>query len=37
MAQFFDYELKAAPKPAWMEKGIPYLHTPAQLSLDDNQ
>ena len=28
MAQYFDYELKAGPKPAWMEKGIPYLHTP---------
>lgn len=27
MAQFFDYELKAGPKPAWMEKGVPYLHT----------
>ncbi len=27
MAQFFDYELKAGPKPMWMEKGVPYLHT----------
>jgi dipeptidyl aminopeptidase/acylaminoacyl peptidase len=30
MAAFFDYELKAGPKPAWMETGIPYLHTPEQ-------
>jgi dipeptidyl aminopeptidase/acylaminoacyl peptidase len=30
MAEFFDYELKSGPKPAWMEKGIPYLHTPEQ-------
>jgi dipeptidyl aminopeptidase/acylaminoacyl peptidase len=30
MAEFFDYELKAGPKPAWMEKGIPYLNTPEQ-------
>ena len=27
MAEFFDYELKSGPKPAWMENGIPYLHT----------
>ncbi len=25
MLEFFDYELKGAPKPEWMEKGIPYL------------
>jgi dipeptidyl aminopeptidase/acylaminoacyl peptidase len=25
LQQFFDYELKGAAKPAWMEKGIPYL------------
>jgi dipeptidyl aminopeptidase/acylaminoacyl peptidase len=25
MQQFFDYELKGAPKPEWMEKGVPYL------------
>ncbi len=30
MAEFFDYELKAGPKPAWMDKGIPYLHTAEQ-------
>jgi len=30
MAEFFDYELKAGPEPAWMEKGIPYLHTAEQ-------
>jgi dipeptidyl aminopeptidase/acylaminoacyl peptidase len=34
MAQFFDYELKGAPKPKWMSDGIPYLHTPEQVSLD---
>jgi dipeptidyl aminopeptidase/acylaminoacyl peptidase len=25
MQEFFDYLLKDAPKPAWMEKGIPYI------------
>ncbi|MEI9980691.1 MAG: prolyl oligopeptidase family serine peptidase [Edaphobacter sp.] len=30
MAKFFDYELKSGPKPAWMDKGIPYLHTAEQ-------
>ncbi len=25
MLEFFDYELKGAAKPEWMEKGIPYL------------
>jgi dipeptidyl aminopeptidase/acylaminoacyl peptidase len=25
LLQFFDYELKGAAKPEWMEKGIPYL------------
>ncbi|MGA3188132.1 MAG: prolyl oligopeptidase family serine peptidase [Bryobacteraceae bacterium] len=25
MQEFFDYELKDGPKPAWMEKGIPYI------------
>jgi dipeptidyl aminopeptidase/acylaminoacyl peptidase len=30
MAEFFDYELRSGPKPAWMETGIPYLHTPEQ-------
>jgi dipeptidyl aminopeptidase/acylaminoacyl peptidase len=30
MAEFFDYELKGGPKPAWMEKEIPYLHTAEQ-------
>ena len=25
MQQFFDYHLKGAPKPAWMEKGVPYV------------
>jgi dipeptidyl aminopeptidase/acylaminoacyl peptidase len=31
LAQYFDYELKVGPKPAWMEKGIPYLHTAEQV------
>jgi hypothetical protein len=30
MAEFFEYELKSGPKPAWMETGIPYLHTAEQ-------
>jgi len=25
MAEYFDYFLKDAPKPDWMEKGVPYL------------
>jgi hypothetical protein len=25
MQQFFDHHLKGAPKPAWMDRGIPYL------------
>jgi hypothetical protein len=25
MQQFFDHFLKGAPKPEWMEKGIPYV------------
>ena len=36
MAQFFDYELKGAAKPAWMEKGVPYLHTAAEFSTGDD-
>ena len=35
MAQYFDYELKAGPKPSWMTDGIPYLHTPEQMSVGD--
>jgi dipeptidyl aminopeptidase/acylaminoacyl peptidase len=27
MQEFFDYYLKDAPKPAWMDRGIPYLDT----------
>jgi hypothetical protein len=34
MAQYFDYELKAGPKPQWMVSGIPYLHTAAQVSTE---
>ena len=30
MAAYFDYELKGAPEPEWMVKGIPYLHTAEQ-------
>ncbi len=29
LQQFFDHHLKGAPKPAWMEKGIPYKAAPA--------
>jgi dipeptidyl aminopeptidase/acylaminoacyl peptidase len=25
MQQFFDHHLKGAPKPAWMEKGVPFI------------
>jgi dipeptidyl aminopeptidase/acylaminoacyl peptidase len=28
MQEFFDYYLKDAAKPAWMDRGIPYLDTP---------
>jgi dipeptidyl aminopeptidase/acylaminoacyl peptidase len=28
LQQFFDYYLKGAAKPAWMERGIPYLENP---------
>ena len=34
MAQYFDYELKGGPKPAWMEKGIPYLHAAEETATD---
>ena len=30
MRQYFDYFLKGAPKPEWMEKGIPYLDKDAE-------
>ena len=30
MAAYFDYELKGAPEPEWMVKGIPYLHAAEQ-------
>jgi dipeptidyl aminopeptidase/acylaminoacyl peptidase len=29
MQEFFDHHLKGAPKPVWMEKGIPYTPPPA--------
>jgi len=35
MAQFFDYELKAGPKPKWMDEGVPYLHTAEQAAVGD--
>jgi dipeptidyl aminopeptidase/acylaminoacyl peptidase len=35
MAQYFDYELKAGPKPKWMTDGIPYLHTAQQAAAGD--
>ena len=25
LAEYFDYFFKDAPKPEWMEKGVPYL------------
>ena len=25
MQQFFDFHLKGAPRPEWMEKGVPYI------------
>ncbi len=28
MQEYFDYYLKGAPKPAWMDHGIPYLEKP---------
>ena len=36
MAQFFDYELKAGPKPKWMDEGVPYLHTAEQAAAGDD-
>jgi dipeptidyl aminopeptidase/acylaminoacyl peptidase len=30
MSQFFDHFLKGAPKPEWMEKGIPYIDREAE-------
>ncbi len=30
MQQFFDHFLKGAPKPEWMEKGIPYIEREAE-------
>ena len=34
LAEYFAFELKGAPKPAWMEKGIPYLHAPEEPATD---
>ncbi|HYO83344.1 MAG TPA: prolyl oligopeptidase family serine peptidase [Bryobacteraceae bacterium] len=33
MQAFFDHYLKGAPKPAWMEKGIPYLERESGFAL----
>ncbi len=35
MQQYFDYELKGAAKPDWMEHGIPYLEHGGQKAADD--
>jgi dipeptidyl aminopeptidase/acylaminoacyl peptidase len=35
MQQYFDYELKGAAKPDWMEKGIPYLEHGRQKPVSD--
>ncbi len=37
MMQFFDYELKGAARPVWMQKGVPYLHTPEEFAPGDQQ
>ncbi|HKD07584.1 MAG TPA: prolyl oligopeptidase family serine peptidase [Bryobacteraceae bacterium] len=37
MSQFFDYELKGAKKPMWMEKGIPYLEKGRPVAEADQQ
>jgi dipeptidyl aminopeptidase/acylaminoacyl peptidase len=34
LQQFFDYYLKGAPKPEWMENGIPFLEKQAAISVD---
>lgn len=34
LQQFFDYYLKGAPKPDWMEKGIPYVDKAAPVPTD---
>jgi dipeptidyl aminopeptidase/acylaminoacyl peptidase len=34
MAQFFDYYLKGAPKPVWMERGVPALEKGINLGLE---
>lgn len=35
MQQYFDYELKGAPKPEWMEKGIPYIERGSKKAVSD--
>ncbi|MBV8828229.1 MAG: S9 family peptidase [Acidobacteriaceae bacterium] len=34
LQQFFDYYLKGAPKPEWMENGIPFLEKQGAISAD---
>ncbi|MBE9490472.1 MAG: S9 family peptidase [Bacteroidetes bacterium] len=34
MAQFFDYYLKAAPKPVWMDRGVPAIEKGINQGLD---
>lgn len=36
LQQFFDYYLKGAPKPDWMEHGIPYLDKPGVAVADSD-
>jgi dipeptidyl aminopeptidase/acylaminoacyl peptidase len=35
MQQFFDYELKGAPEPEWMVKGIPYIERGTKKAVSD--
>ena len=34
MQQFFDYYLKGAPEPEWMERGIPFIEKQTSISAD---
>jgi dipeptidyl aminopeptidase/acylaminoacyl peptidase len=35
MQQFFDHHLKDGPKPAWMEKGIPFIERERSFAASD--
>ena len=37
MQQFFDHHLKGAPKPGWMEKGIPAWEKPEEKPGEKNE